>query len=73
MYPNLSYPTFAAKERVRYMPLGLVVYKASRKSWQFVIPWIGSGKKYLWNHGVSPQIQGFPFDVALNILKPWKF
>jgi hypothetical protein len=38
MYPNLSYPTFAAKERVRYMPLGLVVYKASRKSWQFVIP-----------------------------------
>lgn len=24
-----------AKERVRYMPLGLVVYKASLKSWIF--------------------------------------
>ncbi len=24
-----------AKERVRYMPLGLVVYKASFKSWTF--------------------------------------
>ena len=45
MYPNTSYPTVAAKERVRYMPLGLVVYKASRKSWQSVIRRIGERGK----------------------------